>query len=212
MRVNKILFGQVIRLATISGSGGGDIYGLNLTKACEERYGFLESPRHLADYDLSKGVTFLHGYFNNRFVIDKFQVYSNGLLVAAKVSTDECDEFLNDVVDWVTERGGIQYKDTDRKTFYSSNIEAELAAPISAAFPQFSRLGQQVSDALRTYGHIVPDMDVSALALSLDPTSTFRIERREGMPVDERLYFCVAPLRTADHIRLLEEAEKILFG
>jgi hypothetical protein len=59
----------------------------------------------LADYDLSKGVTFLHGFFNNR-VIDRFQVFSNGILAEAKLDTDECDRFLDDLLKWITERGG----------------------------------------------------------------------------------------------------------
>jgi hypothetical protein len=59
----------------------------------------------LADYDLSKGVTFLHGFFNNR-VIDRFQVFSNGILAEAKLDTNECDRFLDDLLKWITERGG----------------------------------------------------------------------------------------------------------
>jgi hypothetical protein len=105
MKLSSIIVGNVIRLGKVSGPGGGTVYGLNLSKACEERYGFLQAPRVLADYDLSKGVTFLHGHFDHR-VIDKFQVFSNGIVAEAKLDTDECDRFLDDVLKWITERGG----------------------------------------------------------------------------------------------------------
>ena len=35
----------------------------------------------LEEFDLAKGVTFLHGYFENKIVVDRFQVFRNGMLV-----------------------------------------------------------------------------------------------------------------------------------
>jgi hypothetical protein len=211
MKLNKVLFSQVIRILKISGPGGGSIYGLNLTKACEARYGFLEAPRVLADYDLSKGVTFLHGYFHGRFVIDKFQVFGNGVLVEAKVRTDECEEFIDDVIEWVMAHGGIEIDASETKSFYVSQVEVELIAALSEAFSKFRDFGHQVSNVIRSYGHILPDMEVSALVLSADPVAQFKIERREGAAPNACLYFCAAPLRTADHLGLLENVETILF-
>lgn len=211
MKLNKVLFSQVIRLLKISGPGGSSIYGLNLTKACEARYGFLEAPRVLADYDLSKGITFIHGYFHQRFVIDKFQVFANGILVEAKVGTYECEEFLDDVIEWVTAHGGIEIDASETKSFYVSQVEVELIAPLSESFSKFRDFGHEVSDVMRSYGHILPDMEVSALALSSDPVAQFKIERREGAAPNARLYFCAAPLRTSDHLGLLEKAETVLF-
>ena len=79
MELSSIILSQAIRFGKVTGIGGGVIYGLNLAKACEERYGFLQAPRVLADYDLNKGITFLHGYFD-KVVIDKLQVFPNGNL------------------------------------------------------------------------------------------------------------------------------------
>jgi hypothetical protein len=215
MKLHKILFCQVIRLLKISGAGSdGSIYGLNLARACQEKYGFLESPQRLIDYDLSKGITFLHGDFDGRFVVDKFQVFGNGILVEAKVSTDECEEFLDDVIAWVEQKGGIKIDDTERKSYYVSQVEVELANPLYQAFPKLRDIGQRVSETLRSYGHIIPNLELSGVAVSADPVAMFKIERREGVPPRpgiERLYFCAAPVRTSDHLRLLEVAEKVLF-
>jgi hypothetical protein len=37
----------------------------------------------------------------------------------------------------------------------------------------------------------------------------FRLERRAGLGFDTNLYVSQAPLRTADHIKLLEQLEKL---
>jgi hypothetical protein len=186
MRINKILFSQVIRIFNISGLGGGEIYGLNLSKALESRYG-------------------------NRFVIDRFQVYGNGILVEAKISTDECEAFLDDVTEWTRKEGGIEIDEKIQRTFYTSQIEAHLSAPLSDAFPKLNAFGQKISDCMRSYGHILPDLTLSGLTISSDAATAFRIEGREGSTPETKLYFCVAALRTSDHIRFLEEAETILF-
>jgi hypothetical protein len=38
----------------------------------------------------------------------------------------------------------------------------------------------------------------------------YAIERRAGVPISENRYFCSAPLSTAEHIRTLEEIEKVV--
>src|SRR5690242_3790829 len=108
MKLVNVLLGQAIRVLKISGQHGGNIYGLNLTKALEQRYGFLQGPRSLAEYDMTQGVTFLHGYFQNRIVIDRLQIFSTGLIAEGKIPTDECAAFLDDVVGWVQEAGAAR--------------------------------------------------------------------------------------------------------
>lgn len=152
---------------------------------------------------------FLHGYFERRFVIDRFQVYNNGFLIEAKVDTDDCATFLNDAMMWLTREAGVIFDDTESRNFYVSHLEAQLNAALSDAFPKFNKIGEQIADVLRSYGHKVPDLTVSSFALSTEPATTFRIERREGTSPDARTYFCIAPLRTSDHLRLLGIAESL---
>jgi hypothetical protein len=46
--------------------------------------------------------------------------------------------------------------------------------------------------------------------IELIESAEFLIERRAGAPLSENRYFCSAPLRTADHVRTLEEIESVL--
>ena len=213
MKLVRILLAQAVRFAKIAGAGGGSIYGLNLAKACEERYGFLQAPRILADYDLSKGITFLHGYFQQRFVIDRFQIFENGVLAEARVDTDECDEFLDDVFKWVTERAGItiELSATPPRKLYLSQIEVQSNISLNNSFAKVAPLGKQISDIQRGYGQIIPDLEVSGLSFGAagDATS-FKFERREGPSVPTDLYFASSRLRTKDHMKMLEALETLL--
>jgi hypothetical protein len=50
------------------------------------------------------------------------------------------------------------------------------------------------------------NLDPSKLPLLLD----FRVERRVGAPYDQNVYYSGAPLRTADHVAVLEEFERAM--
>src|SRR5918996_3009830 len=124
MQLESILLGRAIRLLHISSASKGRIYGLHLVRACEERYGFWQGPRTVDDFDLAKGVTFLHGHFQSRLVIDKFQVFQNGMLAEAKADTNECDAFLDEFVGWIQSEFGISLnEESSSPRFYQSNLE-----------------------------------------------------------------------------------------
>jgi hypothetical protein len=213
MKLISIVMSQVIWLGKVSGPGGGSIYGLTLAKACQERYGFLQGPQTLADYDLTKGIVFLHGYFND-FVIDKLQVYPNGVLADAKVPTDKCDSFLSDLVNWVTERGGVQFEKQSEpgSQLYSSQLEIQSDIDLERLFPQLSALGREIADTMRSYGLPTPDYRPSGLSLgnAWNDTGGFRFEGREGNNVPYGIFYAQARLKTADHLRLLERLESLL--
>jgi hypothetical protein len=166
----------------------------------------------LSDYDLSKGVTFLHGFFKNR-VIDKFQVYSTGVVAEAKLDTDECERFLDDLLKWITERGGIEFTPNDPTVrLYVSQLEVQSELDLGNSFPKLTPLGRQIADILRGYGQVVHDYEFSGLSLGFTQNDTmgFRFEGREGPNVPRGLFFSQARLRTSDHLRMLEALESTL--
>jgi len=209
MKPSNIILSQAIRVGKVSGPGGGTIYGLNLSKACEERYGFLQAPRVLADYDLSKGITFLHGFFENR-VIDKFQVFPNGIVAESKLDTDECDRFLDDILKWIIERGGMEFTPSEPVIrLYFSQLEIQSGVELARSFPQLAFLGRQIGDILRGYGQTTPDYEFSGLSFGASQND-FRFEGREGATAQHGVFFSQSRLRTSDHLRILETLEGAL--
>jgi hypothetical protein len=211
MKLLKVLLGRVVRLHEMTGPQGGTIYGAHLVGECEDRYGFLQGPRELADFDLERGITFLHGYFNGA-VVDRLQVFSNGLAAEAKLDTAFCDAFVDDLLAWIKETGLIEIKD-DARRFYVSTVEAQSDSLLGSSFREFSGLGQELAQTLRGYGQTTPDLEVTGLALGIgggQQLPPFKIEVREGVPTHAGIYFCSAPLRTADQMQLLERFEALL--
>jgi hypothetical protein len=209
MELSSIILSQAIRFGKVTGIGGGVIYGLNLAKACEERYGFLQAPRVLADYDLNKGITFLHGYFE-KAVIDKFQIFPNGVLAEAQVDTDNCDRFLDDILKWVTERGGIEFTPPDSTIkAYFSQIEVKFDVALESYF-KLTVFGKHIADILRGYGQTTSDYIPSGLSFGAQPSDTlgFKFEGREGAPPG--LFFSQARMRTKDHLSALEMLRSLL--
>jgi hypothetical protein len=216
VKITDITFSQAIRFLSVSGQGGGTLYGVNLIRALEMRYGFWESPKTVADYDLNKGVTFLHGLFDREFVIDKFQVYTNGILAEAKVPTDKIDEFLDDVTEWAQTDVGLRISEGESKKLYNSHLEVFAEFPLTRALRQFSKLGDHITNLTRAYGVNTSRFHVSSISLNADneglPTpkpAAFVFDRRAGKPYESGLFFSSAPLRTSEHQIILDELESI---
>ncbi len=214
MKLISILQSEVGRLGKIGGVGGGAIYGLHLSKSCEDRYGFLQGPRVLADYDLGKGVTFLHGYFDNRVVIDKFQVFENGLLAEARVDSDDLDAFLDDVTKWLSVHGGMTFeRDPNAFRIYESKLEVETSADLKGAFDKFLPIGRQIADVLRGYNMVTPDWEPSGISfgtVGAGDAASFKFERRAGNNVPHNVFFAAARMRTKDHLEVLESLKVVM--
>ncbi len=218
MKVNKVLFSQALRYFTVSGLVGGNVYGVNLVRAFEKRYGFLEGPKTVEDYNLERGITFLHGFFQNRVVIDRCQIFQNGIIVESKAAVEEWENFIDDLTEWVSRDASIQMVPWPNAAYgYHSQLEVVCKASLGAAINRFSEITKLLSAMLQSYGQISSVFEPSSISfhteLSAVPypkPAAFTFARREEQPYSSNIYFSAAPLKTGDHIKLLETFEKVL--
>lgn len=230
MELIAIVLGQAVRLFKASDPIGGT-YLPDLVTGFKERYGFLETPISLQEYDATKGITFQHGKFQvpprnlpdgrayNEIVIESFQIFNDGLVVGTKAFAEDADLFLDDVIQWAKSkyRASI-FEHTPMKCAYNSNLEVSCSKPLTTLIDKISRLNKQVTTAITSYGSTTPpSFQISGFTLHCDLTSiepprpsAFTFERRAGEPYSSNLYFSTAPLKTEDHLKLLEELEKVL--
>jgi hypothetical protein len=216
MKINQIAFGQAIRFMKIAPSTGQTIYGKKLASAFEEKYGFLEGPKLVSDFDTGKGVTFLHGFFENTTVIEKAVIYNDGMIVESKADTDLCDQFIDDAVKWASENANIHFGlDDAHPRLYLSHVVVEDNIGIAKLFSRLSSVGVELSKILESYGDVNRDIELIGFAMQSDVTERagpvpFKFERRAGVPFSSNLYFSSAPVRTSDHVNLLHKLESIL--
>ena len=187
-------------------------------KAIIERYGFLKFPIAIEEFDLDKGVTFSLGKLkeiNIRNVI----LYDTGTVIETGSSTRDCELIYEDLVQWVRELVGIEYRPIlPERKFFLSEVSFQSNLRLGTVNEVFTSLASRVSAAASAYARQRFDFEPVALIampdmsnVKIGPTA-FRIDRLARAPFEEQKYLSSAPLHTEDHIQLLEEFEKALSG
>lgn len=231
MQLLSVIFSQSLRIVR-STNPMGTIYMPDAIKELENRYGFLEVPKSLQEYDLQKGINFLHGKFSlkkrmhfkgmldavrtDELVIDRLQLFHNGLLVETRSYVESADMFLDDVIDWGTERFGLRLlEDPPIRKVFSSQVEVKFnQSPIPALVPRQGGVIKSLAANFKAYGLEWPQFEASGISFHCDtktaevPAPTFfGLERRTGFPYSSNIFFSTAPLLTRDHLKLLESLD-----
>jgi hypothetical protein len=221
MKLTSILLGQVLRLLKVSSPIGG-VYFPNVIAGFRERYGFLELPsRPVSDEDASKGVMFKHGKFaakDREIVIDSLGIYSDGIVVNTKGYVEDADQFADDVIQWATKTFGYKImSDPPMQHAYASHVEVEFTGSLPPIFEELAVLNKRITAALTRYGKTPPSYELGGFSLLCDTTKAvppipgeFSFARRAQQSFQSNLYFSTAPLKTLDHLKVLDELAKIL--
>ncbi|MDA9463051.1 hypothetical protein [Bradyrhizobium sp. CCBAU 53415] len=185
-----------------------------LIRGLQDMYGFVQVPTTVAELDFTKGVTFLQGYYKGA-VISKFQIYENGMLCEALADNSTCDEFMGEVLKWATTEHNIPVKENGVKAFLSQ-LEIASNANLEKHLQKIDSVAALIGQSLQSYGQPVALYQISGIKLHYDSAALpvprppeFVFERRAGQPYSANEYFSSAPLRTADHMRVLDQLEKI---
>lgn len=176
------------------------------------RYNFVTPPK-LEDL-FSEKIAFQNGSFQGA-AIDALEVYNDGVIVRGRCDSDALDAFLEDVIDWFISKTGSRRIETRRvNKAYESNLSVVGSPKMLAALTALNDIGRKISSALEaTNGanvEYVPfgfSLAVDDANLALKP-SMFRLERQLGSEFDRNFFVSMAPLRTKDHIKVLEALER----
>jgi hypothetical protein len=214
MELANILMSQAIRFFADAGPVTERRSPVPLIKDLQDKYGFVEVPRTVADLDFTKGVTFLRGYYKGK-IIEKLQIYQNGLLCEAMEDNSVTDEFLGELLHWAATQHDLPVKETGVRA-YVSQLEVTTTIDIEAVVPKINAIGALLAGALQSYGQPVPDYKINGIKMHYDSMTTpvprapeFVFERRAGQLYSTNQFFTSAPLRTKDHMYILGELEKL---
>lgn len=178
-----------------------------------ERYLFSQVPRSFAEIDFSKGVELAEGRMGD-LVIDKITLYTNGIMIDTRSSTEDSESVLLDLLNTAKEVFGATVQPA-RKHFVSQIVfrsEIRLAAlnPILQNFAD--RMAKAVSSDLQQTFIVEP----TGIHFSVDNSQVriipgqLTIERRTDTPFSEKTYYSQAAFRTNEHLALIREFEAAL--
>ena len=209
-------FSQVTFLAGIS-SPRGSLYLPEAVAALKERYGFVKTPETLEDLQTREGVTFSHAKFGD-CVIEHLKIYNNGVLAQTKASVEDAEAFLNDLLQLGQEKFDLTISEFQPAQWaYDSHIVVHLEIDVEKHLNFMRGIGRRLGSILNSYGTDTEAYVPTGVTLHADTLEYtglkppgFTLERKAGSPFSSNLYFSGAPLRTADHVSLLEEIEELL--
>lgn len=153
----------------------------------------------------------------DEYPIHQLTIFVNGDAITAR-STEISDIILDDYLGKLDEGLGYRFAKSAQTRLYVSNVAVEFAAGLE----EYIQALHMIEDVLNNeiprdgvpfkikrlafgYGESTPP---SLQSLDEIKNADFLIERRSGEPYSKNRYFSSAPLRTSDHVRVLEQIEK----
>lgn len=187
----------------------------------KDRYKFSVAPNHMLDRDENNkgGLTFDQGEFHTkdgRDIYVSLKVFNDGLVGSTSSSTNDTTEFLEDIRLFVQLEGFSIPPDEKIGKSFTSTLQVESEAPLLAINPQLERLIQFIESRVVTMDGRPREFQVTGLALWSEDASknyapsTFKFERKLGLPFFANQFFTEAPLQTHEHLELLEDLERLL--
>lgn len=213
MEISSILLARAMAwVEPVDLNQNGSVYYPDLVKALVARYNFLKVPQKPEDFDESKGVVFAGGKLGN-VVIEQLIIYTFGIVLDTRVSTQESQRLLDEAFTWGSKELGLTYKPgMVRRWQYGSQVTFRSAARLDSRSP-FQQLAENVSKEVKKVTGETHNYEVAFASIDYDqltrkhPLGRFSIQRRDNTPFSENKYYSDAPLPTDVHIRLLEQFE-----
>jgi hypothetical protein len=176
-------------------------------------YKFKKFPSQAELLDLNKGVKFEDGEFKNsegEAILVTLTLYSDGLVVDTRSSTQDSDNFLIEISTQLSEAFNLpRIEQVIRKKDYLSQLVVTTDISLDLINPKLKELSKYLSDNLSGL------FEIGGISFYSDPASRpnprqFTFERVLNVPFVEKKYYSSATLQTEKHLEWLEKLENIL--
>lgn len=184
-----------------------------LTEGLRSALNFSAPPNVLKD----GGIEFLDGRIgggDGLILISKLTVFNDGVNVQVPGDTANAETVLQRVLEFVFSIG-VRKPVSPPVHFYQSVVVADFEHSLENLFPASLLAGISAALPMPTVSSVFNlsfNSDQSTVRdarwRGINP-SLFKIERRGSAAYDLNRYFCLANMRTADHLPLLHEFERL---
>jgi hypothetical protein len=162
------------------------------------------------------GVEFLNGrlrYNDREILIAKIVIFNDGINVHVPSDTEDAEVALQHALSFFFELG-VRRPTTHPLHFFQSTIVADFECSLESIIPR--ALLKKISKGMPIEGtshlfNIGTNFDPEEIRdgrwRGINPT-VFRIERRTTIPYEVNRYFCLANLKSSDHIEAINDFEQ----
>ena len=187
-----------------------------LTSFLVDTYKFEKTPLTQEPTDPNKGLIFENGEFEAKEehpIIINLTIYNDGLVAESISSTTHSEAFLEDVLIRFSEFFKISsFTSVFKKKLYSSQLFVYTDKQLKLLNPKLKKISEYLSHNVEQSSL---NFQVGGISFWPDQTSkvppaSFTFERALGVPFSENRYYSAAPLKTDQHLELLEKLENIL--
>lgn len=194
----------------------GQLYRPYLAAKAAERYRFGSAPQTIAELEKPK-IEFRHGLFEDS-AIETFEVYNDGIVVTSRSDTDFIDAFIDDFVAWLTNDHGLFIIETHTvHQMYDSSLLVETDQNVFQPFESYAEILQLIEKSLKESSGLGVEFQNYGFTLAADRTqisamkpNPFRLERKEGVEFFRHQFYSTAPLKTKQHLDILERLEQLM--
>jgi hypothetical protein len=222
MKVIGIEYGRVWLLVDLLDLGTRTgVYLPEAAALLQNRYAFVHAPSVPPQAQAQQMYRFEQGRLTieqKQYGISAFEIHPHGLVVQG-TDTNAAEAFLEDFFMFGIEHLHLKRPEREPTKLFLSAMVVEFGSDANKFLAKWKEISKEVSSQLeRTYGINEP-AQLSRLSLQPDPqalaprlaalVNDFTIERRIYEPYGHQRYFTAAPLRTDNHIALLQRLEQI---
>jgi hypothetical protein len=217
MRLTAIVMARALAFVEVQElNPKGKAFFPDIAAALVKRFNFKVFPTKPEEFNEQTGIEFTKGQFSEG-TIDRVQIFTHGILLDTRISTDASAQLLNDMLLWAKGEFVLDYDERMIKRRASvSQVVFESDLKLNRLNPVLQKLGSAITSRLSASMGQPVNYETTGVLLNLDQSTSkltpgaFTIERRAEVPFVDNKYFSSAPLSTADHLTLLEEFEKAL--
>jgi len=160
------------------------------------------------------GIEFLNGQLaDGDILITKLALFTDGINIQVPTNTNDAETILQKTLTFLFDFG-IRRPSSEALHFYQSIIIVDFECSLESILP--SSLLRKISEVMPIAGeanlfNIATNFDAAKITSGrwrgINPT-VFRIDRRATAPYDLNRYFCLANMKSSDHIEILKDFEK----
>lgn len=214
MELISIERSKLVSLFFVSNSQGQPLLD-QIASAIVARYQFATFPTKIEELSSDK-ITFSHGNFNNKR-IDHVEVFSDGIIVTAKSNSQVVEDFLSDLLSFTESEFGLKRVESHTyNKIFESQLIFKTEKRILGLLDGFKNIELTLNAMLKSTTNSNIQMEHFGFSIAADNTTisglkpiVFRLERKQDASFDSNLYFAAAPLKTDDHIKILEQIESM---